>query len=188
MLGIIKHNFVNLDKNCFLLLYKSLIRSHLEYAVSVWSPYKLGQIDDMEKVQKLATKLVYCCKKLPYKDRLKFLKLPTLYCRRLRGDMIQVFKILNNFYDVDIVPPLVRNIDSRTRGHSFKLTVNRCKYDFAKFSFCNRVVNIWNSLPESVVSSASVNSFKSNLDNVWSVEDFYFDPKACMPANFNAVK
>jgi len=40
MLGIINRNFKNLDKLSFMLLYKSLIRSHLEFAHSVWSPYK----------------------------------------------------------------------------------------------------------------------------------------------------
>ena len=49
-----------------------------------------------------------------------------------------------NKYDDNTVHMDV-NIDTRTRGHK-KLVVNRCHYDVRKYSFCIRVVNIWNSL------------------------------------------
>ena len=58
MIGIIKRNFKNIDKLSFTLIYKSMVRSHLEFANSVWSPYKNYLIEDLEKVQKRATKLV----------------------------------------------------------------------------------------------------------------------------------
>jgi len=50
-------------------------------------------------VQKRATKLIISFKKCSYKERLKILNLPTLKYRRLRGDMIDVFKIANNMYE-----------------------------------------------------------------------------------------
>jgi len=56
----------------------------------VWCPYKQGDIKELEKIQKRATKLVINLKKLPYKDRLMHLKLPTLKYRRLHEDMIEV--------------------------------------------------------------------------------------------------
>jgi len=68
-----------------------MVSPHLEYANSVWCPYKKGDIESIEKVQKRATKLVICLKHLPYVERLKQLKLPTLKYRRLRGDMIRGF-------------------------------------------------------------------------------------------------
>jgi len=70
-LGIIKRNFIYLDEDAFVMLHKSLVRSHLEYANSVWNPYRLGLINDLEKVQMCATKLVISIKNLSYKDRLK---------------------------------------------------------------------------------------------------------------------
>jgi len=77
-LGIIKWNVIYLDEDAFVILYKSLVRSHLEYANSVWNPHRLGLIKDLEKVQMRATKLVITIKNLTYKYRLKRLKLPTL--------------------------------------------------------------------------------------------------------------
>ena len=62
-LGIIKRNFIYLDEDAFVMLYKSLVRSHLEYANSVWNPHRLGVIKDLEKVQMRATKLVITTKK-----------------------------------------------------------------------------------------------------------------------------
>ena len=56
------------------------------------------------------------------------------------------------------------NIDTRTRGHTKKLVVKRCHYDIRKYSFCIRVVNIWKSLPNEVISATAVNSFKNRLD------------------------
>jgi len=100
ILGIIKRSFQHVDKVAFVLLYKALVWSHLEYANTVLSPYKQYLIEVVEKVQKRATKLVHECKHLPYTDRLKYLKLPTLkYCRQ-RGDMIQTYKIRSGYcYD-----------------------------------------------------------------------------------------
>jgi len=40
MIGLLKRNFINMDCKTFILLYKALVRPHLEYANSVWSPYK----------------------------------------------------------------------------------------------------------------------------------------------------
>jgi len=70
-LGIIKRNFIYLDEDACVMLYKSLVTYHLEYANSVWNPHKLGLINDLEKVQMRATKLVISIKNLTYKDRIK---------------------------------------------------------------------------------------------------------------------
>ena len=57
ILGLIKRNFIHMDKNTFIMLYKSLVKPYLEYANCVWSPYKKGDVEAIEKVQKRATKL-----------------------------------------------------------------------------------------------------------------------------------
>ena len=57
----------------------------------------------MEKVQRRATKMVREIAHLPYEERLKHLKLPSLVHRRRRGDMIQLHKIINDDVDIDDV-------------------------------------------------------------------------------------
>ena len=67
-MGIIKRNFIHMDESSFILLYKSMVRPHLEYANSVSCPYKQGDIKELEKIQKRATKLVINLKKIPYRQ------------------------------------------------------------------------------------------------------------------------
>ena len=52
MIGLIKRNFIHMDSRTFIMLYKALVRPHVEYANSIWSPYKKGDIEAIEKVQK----------------------------------------------------------------------------------------------------------------------------------------
>ena len=123
--------------------------------------------------------MISSCKKMRYIDRLKYLNLPTMKFRRLRGDMIETYKILNGFYDTDVVPSLPRNYDSRTRGNFLKLLHMRPKFDLRKYSFSSRVVGAWNSLPDSVVLCLSINSFKNNLDKFWKNEELFYNWEAC---------
>ena len=125
MLRIIKRNFKYMDNFTFLTLYKSLVRSHLEYAGSIWSPYKKGLIESIEKVQRRATKIMPNLKCLPYKDRLKVLKLPTLIYSRLRGE---TYKILHNIYDKSVTPTLILNKFNSSRGNNLKLEILGSKH------------------------------------------------------------
>ena len=82
--------------------------------------------------------------------------------RRLRGDLIEVYKILN---DKDIVDKVtffqLSPTVSTLRGHSMKLFLPRARLHVRKYFFSHRVVPHWNSLPQHVVEAPSVNSFKS---------------------------
>jgi len=57
----------------------------------------------------------------------------------------------------------------------YKLQKFMCHYNIRKYSFCARVINIWNSLPNEVVEANTVNAFKNRLDNHWSNQDVLFD-------------
>ena len=87
MLFLIKNYFQFLDADMFKLLYKSLVRPHLEYASPVWSPITKEEIKRIESIQRRATKLVPALNQLCYTDRLRALKLPTLEYRRTRQDL-----------------------------------------------------------------------------------------------------
>ena len=78
----------------------SLVSPHLEYANTVWGPhYKMDQ-QKIERVQRRATKLIEDIKILSYEERLCNLNMPSLQHRRLRGDMIDIYKIVTGIYDV----------------------------------------------------------------------------------------
>ena len=138
-----------------------------------------GDIDKLEKVQRRATKLCNSIKDLPYEDRLKEMKLPSLHHRRERGDMIQTFKILTGKDKVNqekILPLLKTTV---TRGHSLKLLKRHGRLNIRKYSFGFRVVNSWNGLPDWVVSARSVNDFKVKLDKYWNCKQYRTRPTLC---------
>ncbi|MFG1588233.1 hypothetical protein ACDT12_13160 [Staphylococcus aureus] len=165
MLGLIKRHFKNLSVGAFLCLYKSLVRSQLEYAVQVWNPHNVGLIESLEKVQKRATKLVPICRNKSYSERLKILNLPSLYYRRKRGDLILLYNIINGMCDGCSCPALTPAPETRTRGHNNKKLCTRLAHkDCRKYYFSNRVVSDWNSLPQSVVDVPNVLLFKILLD------------------------
>jgi hypothetical protein len=178
ILGIIKRNFKHMDCYTFVKLYKTMVRSHLEYAVSVWAPSGKGRIDDLERVQRRATKMIKSCHKLPYSDRLEYLKLPTLTYRRIRGDMIEVYKILTNKYDNNVTLNLSLSNCTYTRGNALKLTTVRPNLDLKKYTFTVRIVSVWNSLPDSVIKSDTINKFKNALDKHWQNEEFRYNYRA----------
>ena len=168
VLGRIKNSFTFMDKDMFLALYKTLVRPHMEYCVQAWSPYLRKDIDVLEKVQRRATKLVPILRELPYEQRLQTLGLTSLETRRVRGDMLETYKILHGFENIDytqffqLVPRHGPGIS--TRGHSYKLKKTRFRTRKRGNFFDARVVNKWNSLPENVVCSPCINSFKNNYD------------------------
>jgi len=74
-------------------------------------------------------------------------KLTTLHYRQVRGDMIEVYKIVSGQYDSAITPILIISDKHKTRRNDLRLQKSRLKYDMHKFCFTERVVDQWNSLP-----------------------------------------
>ena len=151
-------------------LFKSLVRPIIEYANCVWSPYKRKDIDLIEKVQRHFTKRVIGMKDLTYKEWLSKLNLPSLEFRRMRGDIIQVFKIVNGEYDPLTTTSLFELTNNNTsnyntrQNNSTKIKKKRiCSSLYLNF-FTNRVINIWNSLPEGVVGVDTLNKLKNKID------------------------
>ena len=108
-------------------------------------------------------------KKLPYETRLKRLGIYTLERRRLRGDLIETFKILTGKERIDFKKFFeLADTTSWLRGHSLKLYKPRCHTTLRQNFFSIRVINEWNKLPQSVIEAPSVNAFKNRLDKYWS--------------------
>ena len=101
--------------------------------------------------------------------------MPTLKYRRLRGDMIETFKIINGIYDRDVIEIFLEmDQNTRTRGNDKKLKKKYSKLNIRKFSFTNRIVDIWNNLPNEVIKVKTVKSFEMNLDKYWETQEFKF--------------
>ena len=75
-------------------LYKTLGRPHVEYCVQFWSPSYKMDIIKLERVQKRFTRMLPGLDGLSYKERLDRLRRFFLERRRLRGDLIEVYKIM----------------------------------------------------------------------------------------------
>ena len=89
-LAVLKCSIVSRDKTVFFKLYKHLVRSHLEYAVCVWNPHEVKDIELIERVQLRATKCIFGLHSKSYAERLQILQLDSLKARRCMIDMTEV--------------------------------------------------------------------------------------------------
>ena len=147
--------------------YESLQNSgetHVEYGSVVWNPKTKRDQRKLEEIQRRATKIIPRLTNLSYDERLRILGLPNLEYRRLRADMIQVFKIFKGFDRVNVNAFFEVAVDKRTRGHKYKIWKQRFHTTLRKYSFSCRVVDSWNGLPDYVVDAPSINSFKNRLN------------------------
>ena len=80
---------------------------------------------------------------------------------RLRGDQIEVFKILNGYENIDRNMFFSLKKDSRTRGHEVKLVKDQCRLEI---TFSQRTINEWNTLSTDCITASSVNMFKNRVD------------------------
>ena len=158
------------------------MRPQLEFAVSAWNPYLKKDIEALETVQRRATKKAPGLRNLSYEERLTKLNLTTLEERRVRGDLIQQYKIMNNIDKVKWRKSLELNKESVaderivgpvTRGHGYKIKKENTKDNIRLNFFTNRVANDWNALSNEAVEARSVNSFKAKIDKLYEKNGTY---------------
>ena len=170
-------------------LYKSLIRSKVEYCCPLWNPSKVKDIQIIENVQKEFTKRILGLKDCDYWERLKQLKLLSLQRRRERYSMIQVWKMKNGlapngigmeFYDSTRLGTRVR---IPTFNHQAQTSVSSA-YDE---SFGVKAARLWNILPKDVNSLTTLESFKIALAEF--IQKFPDKPpvKGYTPPNSNSL-
>ncbi len=133
----------------------------------------------MERIQRRATKRAPGLATLGYGDILKRLNLTSLEDRRIRGDLITQFKIMNGLEMVEWShPPVIYGIT--TRGHQFRYIKELSTSSIRSNFFNNRISNIWNGLPAQAVNAKSVNSFKAQIDNWYeSNNNKWFKSNCC---------
>ena len=152
-------------------LYKTYIRPKLEFNTPVWCPYLNKDVDKIEGVQGRITKYIFLRCGTPfssYEDRIFKLNLKSLKQRRIIYDLIQIYKIINNLSDLTFSDFFVyRPMKYNLRGNSVKIDTNfKHNSDEWRSSFFNRVVKYWNSLPDSVASSSSLQIFKTKIKTI----------------------
>ena len=144
----------------------------MEFAVQAWCPHQRGDVATLERVQRRATKVPHGLHMQSYEARLKTMNLLSLEDRRIRGDLIQQYKIATNMEEVNWHFPLTTGpaIGGR-RGQIRREVVISCaqRYNF----FGNRTANMWNDLPSQVISATSLNSFKAQLDSHYTANEKY---------------
>ena len=170
--GMLKRTFNNMTKDIFIKVYPVYVRPILEYCQEVWSPHLQQDIIEIENVQRRATKMVIGLNDMDYEDRLKTLGLYKLSERRLRGDMITVYKLINNLFNINhntffqLNSAINNNMNTRSHAKQIMLPkITDVNNDTRRNFFSQRIIVPWNSLPPMVVNSPSIDSFKRNYDN-----------------------
>ena len=174
VLGFIARNFDCKTPEVITRLYTSLVRPHLEYAVQFWSPCYQKDQNKLESVQRRATKLVPGFRGLQYEERLKRLDMFSLKDRRIRGDLIETFKILKNIDNLNYDHFFELSSQLLTRNNGLKLKGQRFNTDLRKNYFNIRVIDFWNKLPASVVQANTIATFKDRLDKYFKENGFKF--------------
>jgi hypothetical protein len=134
VLGMIKRNIKFKSKKVIVKLYKSLVRPRLEYCVQAWSPHLRKDIDRIERVQRRATKMIEGLGDVSYEGRLQQTELLSLEKRRVRGDLIQVFKIMKGFCKIDYTVFLSFN-SRNNKGSQIKIGEKTIKRGSTKTVF-----------------------------------------------------
>ena len=120
----------------------------------------------LESVQRNFTKRLNGLHDMSYQDRLQVCQLESLEIRRLHNDLIILYKLLHNMLDSKIAQSLIIGANCYTRGHCYKLHKMHVRLDVRKNFFVNRVVNVWNCLPENVVTANTLRIFVDRLKHV----------------------
>ena len=161
MIAWVTRSIISRESDEMLQIYKSMIRTHVEYCVQLWSPLPThgnwGLILAIEDIQRKFTRLIDGIGLLPYRTRLQKLGLTTLLERRARGDLIETFKIINGISDYG------KQFFKPSRSGDKLISRPGDQRGFKHHFFPRRVLNYWNKLPTNVKFANSVNSFKNKL-------------------------
>ena len=146
-------------------LYKSLIRSKLEYCCPVWDPSKIEDIVTLEGIQRSFTSKIDSISHMHYYDRLRSLKMMSLQRRRERYSILMIFKILHNISPNDIGIKFMHNDRRGFRAKVPQINKDaklkyRSQYDA---SFAVKGPMLWNRIPASITTKPTLDSFKCAL-------------------------
>ena len=167
------------DRVTFVKLYKTYVRPHLEFSVAVWSPCLQKDIEVLEKVQRKFIRNVSGLHAISYESKLVEIGLLSLSDRRVYLELVETFKIIKGFTNID--RPALFELYGDTQRRFTRVTecpINivpkRSNLDIRRHFYTNRIVSNWNALPNDMKLLDSLicfkKSLKSHLISIRSVE------------------
>ena len=157
--------FQSRDTDMLLKAFKTYVRPLVESNSPVWSPHLVKDIRKVESVQRRFTKKLPGLYDESYLNRLRTLRLERLDVRRLRFDILFVYKMLFGLVSLDFGMFFNLSPAENTRGHRYKLLLPSCNTDIRKYFFSVRIIKVWNELPAST-DFGSLGRFINSISKV----------------------
>ena len=166
-LGLIRRTFCHCEQQISITLYKTHVRSVLEYGSLIWHPYKVKNINKIEGVQRRMTGSFQNLRHLPYRERLKELNLLSLSTRRIRYQLIFLYKMFHGRINVDFRELFHVVTDFRTRGNHLRIQPKNSRHDYRRHFFTSSIAKYWNMLSDDEINNNSLSQFKSTLQSLF---------------------
>ena len=165
MLGFLRRYLKTASRTTKLRAYSSLVRPHVEYCDTVWSPNTVTDIQKVEKTQRRAARFILddFGNRSSVTDMLKKLDLESLESRRAKHQLTMFYKIVHGLVDIPSAPYLSPGSSKTRSSHSLKFRQSQTSTNTFKYSFFPRTIPSWNSLPRSVAEAPSLDTFKREL-------------------------
>ncbi len=164
---MVRRSICERSKIAFTPLYCALVRPDVEYAMEANAPTLRADINQQERVQRLATRLVRGLRHVPYEERLHQLNFFLLERKRLQADLILAFKTFKGEVDLNLSECFLQPPRAGLRGHTYRLLQGPSRRRRRSSAFSVWIVKYWNRLPAHQVLAPSVSIFKKQLDRHW---------------------
>lgn len=166
VLGMLRRNLRGCSRTIKSTAYLALVRPHLEYAASVYDPYEAKYIKQLEMVQRRAARFVNnnYNQRASVTDMLRDLNWDSLEHRRevARLALMKQIQSGQSAIPKTLTPLAVTRSRRSSTSNSQHLKQTYCRTDFFKFSYFPRTCKDWNKLPDSVINTGSIDSFRSH--------------------------
>ena len=157
--------FKSRERDVLMTLYKSLVRSHVEYCSPVWNPSKIEDIKKLEDVQRQYTRKIAGLGSMNYHERLSVLDIMSLQRRRERYIIIHMWKILNgeapNISSISFRPPSRLGVQAELRP--LRTSARPANQSLFDGSFAMTGPTLWNVLPAHLHTIQKFQTFKSSI-------------------------